>query len=61
MDSLDKFTKLFSLSEEVNRLRNVTKQKKEEGDKYYSLIKESGLSVTECPNCGSSVVVDLAT
>lgn len=61
VDSLDKFTKLFSLSEEVNRLRNVIKQKKEEGDKYYSLIKESGLSVTECPNCGSSVVVDLAT
>ena len=61
IDSLDKFNKLLSLSEEVNRLMNVTKQKKEEGDRYYSLIKESGLSVTECPNCGSSVVVDLAT
>ena len=51
---------LIDLSNKVKALEEKSIAYKETADKFYNLIKESGVCVADCPNCGSSVVVDMA-
>lgn len=51
---------LIDLSNKVKALEEKSVAYKETADKFYHLIKESGVCVADCPNCGSSVVVDMA-
>ena len=51
---------LISLGKKVEVIREQGEKYKETADKFYNLIKESGVCVADCPNCGSSVVVDMA-
>lgn len=57
----DVYDRLNSLMDNVNQFNehsNNISAFKSEADRYYSLIKETGAIVTECPNCGETVVVD---
>lgn len=51
---------LIDLGNKVKALEEKSIVYKETADKFYHLIKESGVCVADCPNCGSSVVVDMA-
>lgn len=51
---------LIDLNNKVKELEEKSITYKETADKFYNLIKESGVCVADCPNCGSSVVVDMA-
>ena len=51
---------LIDLSNKVKALEEKSIAYKETADKFYHLIKESGVCVADCPNCGSSVVIDMA-
>ena len=51
---------LIDLSNKVKALEEKSMTYKETADKFYHLIKESGVCVADCPNCGSSVVIDMA-
>lgn len=62
-DSLDVMLKLNKLSGLVDKdlsLRSYVVEYKELSDKYYHLIKESGVCVADCPNCGNTVVLEQA-
>ena len=60
VSDLSLFEKLNSLIDSTSDLDKKCKSYKETADKFYNLIKESGVCVAEWPNCGSSVVVDMA-
>ena len=51
---------LIDLNNKVKTLEEKSIAYKETADKFYHLIKESGVCVADCPNCGSSVVIDMA-
>ena len=59
-DDLIDLESLIDLSNKVKALEEKSIAYKETADKFYNLIKESGVCVADCPNCGSSVVVDMA-
>lgn len=49
---------LLDLDKKVKELRQQCENYKDTSDKYYHLIKESGVCVADCPNCGSTVIVE---
>lgn len=51
---------LIDLGNKVKALEEKSVAYKETAYKFYHLIKESGVCVADCPNCGSSVVIDMA-
>lgn len=58
IDNLIKLNYLMELCTKIEYIDNKIKDVEKQSNEYYTFIKESGICVTDCPNCGSSVVIE---
>ena len=62
-ESINKINSIYSLVDAYKKceeLREKVKDYENKADEVYNSIKELGVAVTECPNCGSEVIVEIS-